>query len=167
MNRVVNSVQQILTECNSMIEFTKDCEFFDVKSLAKTLEEKCSMLKDLYDNSPDKEHEIAMAKAEVEDVAIRLEFYMDVRMGQYTERRKLRKFANTFYEDIRAICQEVSIHPEKYTKEQVLHWGTEAKWAISFYARSLHIIFETDDDDNTKIQEIVNEVKQFKEDVKL
>ena len=42
MNRVVNSVQQILTECNSMIELTKDCEFFDVKSLAKTLEEKCA-----------------------------------------------------------------------------------------------------------------------------
>lgn len=167
MNRVVNSVQQILTECNSMIELAKDCEFFDVKSLAKTLEEKCAMLKDLYDNSPDKEREIAMAKAEVEDVALRLEFYMDVRMGQYTERRKLRKFAGTLYEDLRTICQEVSVHPDNYTKEVVLHWGTETRWAMDFYARSLHIIFETDDDDNKNIQEIVTEVKQFKEEIKL
>ena len=167
MNRVVNSVQQIFTECNSMIELTKDCEFFDVKSLAKTLEEKCTMLKDLYDNNPDKEREIAMAKVEVEDVALRLEFYMDVRMGQYTDRRKLRKFADTLYEDLRTICQEVSVHPERYSKEQILHWGTETRWAMDFCARSLHIIFETDDGDNKRIQEIVTEIKQFREVTKL
>ena len=163
MNKVVNSVQQILSECNSMIKQTDDCEFIDVNSLAKTLREQCDELKKLFDESPEKEHDIMTRKASVENTALRLEFYMDVRMGLYSDRRKLRKFAETFYNDLRDICSEITMRSSDYPNAVVVEWCARTRWAIDFYARSQHIIFETDAEDEKTIKTIVEEMKKFKE----
>lgn len=163
MNKVVNSVQQILSECKSMIEQTDDCEFFDVNSLACTLKEQCNELKELFDESPEKERDIITRKALVENTALRLEFYMDVRMGLYSDRRKLRKFAETLYNDLRGICSEIAMRSGDYQDAVVVEWGTRTRWAIDFYARSQHIIFETDAEDEETIKTIVEEMKKFKE----
>lgn len=163
MSKVVNSVQQICTECKDMIEQTKDCEFIDVKSLAGTLQEACDKLIDLFDTSPDKERLIASQKNTVENIAIRLEYYMDVRMGLYTDRRKLRKFADSLYNDLRNICNLVALRQSGYKKEDVVEWGSKAKWAISLLARAQHIVFELDEDDEKTIKIIVEDIKKFKE----
>lgn len=163
MNKVVNSVQQILSECNDMIKQTDGCEFIDVNSLAKTLREQCDELKKLFDECPDKERDIMTRKAAVEHTALRLEFYMDVRMGLYSDRRKLRKFAETFYNDLRNICSEIAMRDRDYPDAVIVEWGARTRWAIDFYARSQHIIFKTDEEDEKIIKTIVEEMKKFKE----
>ena len=163
MSKVINSVQQICTECKNMIEQTKDCEFIDVKSLAGTLQEACNKLTDLFNTSPDKERLIASQKNTVENIAIRLEYYMDVRMGLYTDRRKLRKFAESLYNDLRDICNLVALGKSTYKKEDVVEWGSKAKWAISLLARAQHIIFELDEEDEKMIKSLIEDIKEFKE----
>lgn len=162
MNKVVNSVGQIITECTQMLSKVDGCEFIDVNSLAMTLKEECTSLETLFDKHPEQEREVSIKKAQVENTAIRLEFYLDVRLGLYKERRKLRKFAETLYNDCRNICCELSAKTDTPSNE-VVEWGTRTRWAIEFFARSQHIIFETDDEDDAMIKTIVEEMKKFKE----
>jgi hypothetical protein len=164
MNKVVNSVGQILGECTLMLDKVDGCEFVDVNSLAKTLKEQQINLEVLFSEHPEKEREVSIAKAQVENTAIRLEFYMDVRLGLYTDRRKLRRFAETLYNDCRSICCELSANHDTPPSELV-EWGARTRWAIEFFARSQHIIFETDEDDDAMIKSIVEEMKKFKKEV--
>jgi hypothetical protein len=163
MSKVVNSVQQIVAECNKMLAQTEECEFIDVKSLAKTLKDESEELEKLYNEHPDEEREISMKKSLVEGTAIRLEFYMDVRLGLYTERRKLRAYAETLYKDCRDVCDELSTKKGMKDSAGLLEWGSLTRWAIEFYARSYHVIFETDEDDEQMIKKIVEAMKLYKE----
>lgn len=158
MNKVVNSVQQILEECNSMISQVEDCEFIDVKSLAETLKRECEELKKLYEENPDKERDIRIKKVQVEDIAIKLEFYMYVRLGLYADRYKMRNFASNLYDDTKDICFIVCKSKDE-NSEQILAWSRRTKWALSFFARSKHILFEVDEDDQKRIRDITENMK--------
>jgi hypothetical protein len=154
MNKVVNSVQQIIAECNEMLSKLDGCEYIDVKSLASTL-------KELFNEHPEQELEISQLKADVEATAIRLEFYMSVHLGLYTDRRKLRKYAEKIYEDCRQISLELT--KKDVSNETIIDWGMRTRWALGFYGASTHIIFYADESDDKEIHEIVDAMKAYKE----
>lgn len=160
MERIINSVKQITDECTAMIASAADTEYVDVKSLGETLNRELQELNTLYDEHPEMDLDIASKKSEVEATAINLEFYLDIRMGLYTERRQLRNFAAKFYNDLKDICA-IASRTEGYPDAELVEWYTRAKWALGFYARSQHIIFECDDEDNKKIEFITKCMNEF------
>lgn len=162
MEKVVNSVQQILGECKRMLEQTAGCEYIDVMSLSKTLTEECEILRQYFDLSPEDESNIRKQKQKVERLAIRLEFYMFVRLGLYKDRKSLRDFAGTLYTDCRSLTLALNGNSAASSKD-ILYWGANTNWALSFYGRSLHVIFETDEDDDRHIKDIVENMKIMKE----
>lgn len=164
MERVVNSVQQIVRECESMLAKTEDCEYVDIKSLAKTLTDECNDLKEFFERFPDKTLELSAKKQTVENTAIRLEFYMCARLNLYEDRYKLRKSAGVMYDDCKRILCRMSVDKEA-NRDELLYWGTKTKWALSFYGRSLHILFEISDEDEKIIEEIINKMRKLKEDI--
>lgn len=161
MERVVNSVQQILGECKKMIEQTSGCEYVDVNSLSKTLSDECDILRQYYELSPEDESNIRKQKQTVERLAIRLEFYMSVRMGLYKDRKDLRAFAGTLYSDCRKLVLALNSKGDSDHKD-VISWGANTNWALSFYSRSLHILFEADEEDTNRIKSITENMKIVK-----
>lgn len=162
MEKVVNSVQQILTECKEMIALTEGSEFVDINSLVKTLRDECDILHNYFELSPEDEANINKQKQTVERIAIRLEYYMSVRLNQCTERMKLRKFASTLYNDCRSLTLFLNRSADKQDKD-IITWGANTNWALGFYSRSFHIIFSTDEDDEKHIRDIVENMKIVKE----
>ena len=161
MEKVVNSVQQILAECDGMLSQTKDCEYLDIMSLARTLAEECNSLKQFYELTPDDEVSIKGQKQKVERLAIRLEFFMAIRLGLYKDRKDLRDFAGTLYADCRNITMALS--RKDTLKRDLVRWGSYTNWALVFYSRSLHILFDADEEDNKQIKDIVENIKIVKE----
>ncbi len=156
MERIVNSVTQIVGECRNMIAQTDSCEYIDVKGLAKTLSEECADLEEFYNKYPDKERELNIKKTHVEETAIRLEFYMDARLGLYKERRRLRKTAEKIFEELEQVMYAKSSSDDK---EEILLIGVRMKWALNFLSRSNHVIFEKDENDEKEmslIRDILN-----------
>lgn len=162
MERVVNSVNQILNECSTMLEKVENCEYVDVSGLAKSLRDECKSLKEIFDNTPDKESEIKIKKQTVERLAIKLEFYMSVRMNMYNDRRSLRNYAATMYSDCRNLTLAINGKPG-ISSEELVYWGSMTNWALKFYSRSMHVIFETDEDDEKHIKDIIDNMKIMKE----
>lgn len=160
MEKVVNSVQQILGECKKMIEQTDGCEYVDIKGLAKSLGEECEVLRQYFELSPEDERNIRNQKQKIERLAIRLEFYMSMRLGLYKDRKKLRDFAGTLYTDCRGIT--MVLYGSGADKTNVIEWAANTNWALSFYSRSLHIIFETGEEDEKKIKNITENMKIMK-----
>lgn len=158
MEKVVNSVKQIVDECNNMLQLASSTEFIDVRSLAKTLEEQCTELSALFDNEPDNTDSIRRKKSEVEHTATRFEFLLYVRQKDYSDRYNLRQFAKRMYDDTRT--RLLTLSSNGGSKEDVAEWGDKTKWALKFYERSLHIVFETDEDDEKRIKDIVESLKR-------
>lgn len=159
MSKVVNSVKQIVEECDRMIELTKDTEYLDIKGIVVTLTEKKNELFELFDKSPDKLKEIECLKAEVESLAIRLEYYLSVRMNEYTERRKLRAYAHKLYNDTREACL-IYAKERSGDKYGITAWGVKAQWALTLYNRANHIIFELDEEDERMIKDIIQSLSK-------
>lgn len=159
MERVFNSVNQIITECNNMITQSEDCEYIDVRSLANSLRDECNKLNEFYNEHPEMERELSIKKIAVEELAIRLEFYMDVRLGLYTERRKLRVAAKKIYEDLN-LCMHENI--AKGNKENILLLGSSMKWALTFMSRSEHIVFEKDERDERELVIIAERLNEMR-----
>lgn len=162
MERVTDSVQQIISECKDMLKETKNCEFVDIYSLSKTLERQCEELRQVFDFSPDDEKALRAKKQAVENTAIRLEFYMVTRLGIYEERYKLRKYAKKMYEDCRLIALQLA-KDTSVNQRDVVEWSSRANWALGFWSRSLHIIFDTTEEDDKKIKDIVDNLNIQKE----
>lgn len=162
MERVVNSVQQILQECEEMVNQTTDCEYVDVTSLAKTLRDECESLRTLFNEHPELESDIKTKKQVVERTAIRLEFYMAIRLGLYTERKTLRAYAYTIYADCRQLTLAIN-DKQGVTSNDIVYWGSATSWALQLYFRSTHVIFELDMDDEARIKDIVENMKIMKE----
>lgn len=158
MEKVVNSVKQIVDECNKMLKLANSTEYVDIRSLAKTLEEQCSELSTMFDNEPNNTDGIRKKKFEVEHTATRFEFLLYVRQRDYAERYNLRQFAKRIYDDARV--RLLTLSSNGGSKEDVAEWSERTKWALKFYERSLHIVFETDDEDESKIKEIIESLKQ-------
>lgn len=159
MERVTDSVQQILKSCESMIEETRNVEFVDIWSLANTLKIQSGELKNLFETDPANEKGIMAKKQAVEATAIRLEFYMYTRLGTYEERYKLRKYAKKIYEDCRLITLQLA-KDKSVSGIELDEWGSRTRWALAFWSRSTHIIFETDEEDEKHIKDIVESIKR-------
>lgn len=148
MGKVVNSVKQICAECDSILSITDDCEYVDVLSLAQTLREEKSNLLNIFTLHPENTMEIDRQKSKVESIAIRLEFYISTRLRQLSERYSLREEAVLLYDFCRQVTLDVA---EKGDKENLLTWSKYTKWALQFYARSTHILFELDEEDKLNL----------------
>lgn len=153
MDKKCDSVKQIIDTCNTLINDCKDSECVDVNSLASTLKEECTKLQVMFDEDAGNTTALNIQKNIVEDTAIRLEFFLRVRHNLYEERNKMRDFAAKLYEDTRQATMEVS-KKEGTTPAEMVEWGERTKWALKFYARSKHILFETDNEDEVQIRSI-------------
>ena len=162
MERVYNSVQQIIDTCDEMIKFGLDSECVDVHSLSVTLKERCSELKKMFEENPSDTRNINIQKRIVEDTAIRLEFFLRVRMGLYEERNKMRGFAEKLYEDTKQKTIELS--KRKEISPVVLNeWGVRTGWALKYLSRSRHILFDTTNEDEIQIRSISIALKRLEE----
>ena len=158
---VTNSVQQILSSCESMMEESKGVEYVDIWSLTYSLKTQTDELKRVFDTEPENEKLLQAKKQIVEATAIRLEFYLAVRLGLYTDRYKMRKYAQKLYQDTRQIAIMIS-KDESQSGIVVDEWGARTRWALKFYARSQHILFEVDEEDEKKIKEIIDAMNALK-----
>lgn len=161
MERVVNSVQQILTECNTMLAQAEHVEYLDVTSLATTLKSECEVLRQYYDLSPEDEYNIKKQKQVVERAALKLEEFMVIRLQLFKERFELRSFASQLYDDCRNLTRVMC--QNNASDSELIQWGAYTNWALNFYARSLHVLFFTDTDDDKQIRTIVDNYKIQKE----
>lgn len=160
---VVDSVQQIVNECKEMLAHTEHCEYYDILSLGKTLREEVGILEQLFEFTPGETDKIKAQKQVVERLAIRLEFFLMVRMHLYQERKQLRDFAGKFFNDCKDITSILN-KKGKSSERELLKWAGHTGYAMSLYARSLHIVFELSDDDNECIKMITAEMNNAKED---
>ncbi len=161
MEKVVDSVQQIIAECTDMLTHTENCEYLDVKGIAKTLRDECNELNKIYEETPDDARALLTKKQSVERLAIKLEFFLSCRLGLYKDRQDLRKTAGMLYTDSKDLVMFLYRHGSD--DETLIRWTTQTNWALKFYGRSLHIIFSTDEDDEEQIKKIVADMKQTKE----
>lgn len=162
MERVTDSVQQILQSCERMINESKDVEFVDIWSLANSLKIQSEELKAVFDQMPENTALLQVKKQNVESTAIRLEFFMAIRLGVYYDRYKMREYAKKLYEDCRLIALQVA-KDKTVDGITVDEWGARTNWALKFYSRSKHVLFETTKEDEDMIVTIVNGMKDVKE----
>lgn len=162
MERVTDSVQQILAECKDMLEEAKNCEFVDISSLSLTLEKQCEELRQVFDFSPDNKELLQAKKQVTEATALRLEFYMFTRLSLYEERYKLRQYAKRMHDDCRLITLQLA-KDNTSNGRLVEEWAARTNWTLSFWSRSLHVLFEASEEDNAKIKEIVQNLNIEKE----
>lgn len=153
MDKKCDSVKQIIDTCNLLISECKDSECVDVNSLVKTLKEECDVLQRIFDEDAGNTSVLNIQKNIVEDTAIRLEFFMRVRFGLREEENKLREFAAKLYEDTKQATLELSRKADVNPIE-LAEWGERTKWALKFYARSKHILFVVDNEDEMQIRSI-------------
>ena len=79
------------------------------------------------------------------------EFYLAMRLGLYAERYNLREESKSVYE----FCRQVTLDTADVKNiDNLLSWSAYTKWALKFYARSLHIIFECDEKDKLNLNTI-------------
>lgn len=148
-----DSVKQIIDTCSTLMEEGMNSECFDVRSLTCTLKEECETLEKMFKESPDKVRELNIQKNTVENTAIRLEFFLRVRHNSFVERNKMREFAEKLYTDTRQATLEFAKR-ENVSPIELNEWGTRTKWALEFYARSKHILFEVENEDEIQIRGI-------------
>lgn len=153
MNKKCDSVQQIIDTCSKLVTEGEESECVDVQSLTKTVKEECSILSTIFEEDPSNTQRINIQKSVVESAAIRLEFFLRVRHNSYVEQNKMREFAEKLYMDCRALTIELSrdkdVNPIEFNE-----WGVRTRWALDFFARSKHILFEVDNEDELQIKSI-------------
>lgn len=163
-NSVVDSVQQIVKECNEMLVHTEHCEYYDILSISRSLKDELGKLEQLYEFTPGDTDSIKAQKQVVERLAIRLEFFLSVRMHVYEERKQLRDFAGKFYNDCRNITNML-MRRGKSSERELLEWAANTSYAMSLYARSLHVIFMTSEEDDNTIKTITAQMNNVREDM--
>ena len=156
MGHVYNSVQQIMAEVNEMINLTEECEQLDIKMLASNLKEEADKLYALWNSNPEKEREIEAMKVKVEETGIRLEFYIVRTLHELEDRYNRRKEAEKIYN----YCRLKVLTLKDATEKEVLDWSIYSRWALKYYARSLHILFELEDADMKCITDIRNMMRE-------
>jgi hypothetical protein len=108
-----------------------------------------------------------MMKQETERCAIRLEFFMCQRLGLYKERKDLRDVAGRLYNDCREFLlylnNNLQSDENAIKVDDIVKWAEYTGWALGLYEKSLHLIFELDTEDDSKIKEIVEALKVDKE----
>lgn len=163
MEKVYNSVQQIIDTCKEMIDIGIESECLDVNSLAITLKDECIDLQNTFNETPEDIRTINIKKRNVEDTAIRLEFFLRVRLGLFEDRNKMREFAEKLYEDTRNKTMGLSRRKD-ITPMLLNEWGVHTGWALKFMSRSRHILFEVTNEDELKIRSISIALKRVEED---
>lgn len=168
---ITNSVQQINTECNEMLNIAESMPFIDIGIMARDLKDLLKLLNDVFDTSPDNTTELNKRKTEVEIKALQLEYYIQCRSDFYRERYKLRNFANVLMEDIRNIFLAKSkrikesgtvLQPNNSTNVDALKWADYFSYATKLYNRSNHILFELTDEDEKMIKTLTFEISEYK-----
>lgn len=143
MERVVNSVRQICSACDELLQVADGTDSTVIKNMCNLLIDKKSNLEYLYNNTPGNDLAISKAKADLELQALKLEFHVAHKYGTFIERYNMRKRAEIVYATIR----ERFLNTDKDNADELSRLGEIALWALKFLSRSQHIIFETTDED--------------------
>lgn len=158
MGLIYNSVQQISDECDKLIELGKECEYLDIRSMIASLIPAVTELKEYFDVHPEDTRGIEERKNRVEEMAIRAEYFIAHRLKEFVERNSMRDEAKEIY----AFCRQrlLTAMRSDASKDEVLFWSGIAKWAMQYYVRSLHVLFEKTQDDIDKLTTIREQAKQ-------
>ena len=158
-NRVTNSVQQILAECTNILESAEGTEYVDVKTIAKRLKEESELLHNMFENEPGEDIKISNQKSIVENVGIQLEYMLRVRLGKFDSRFKMRNYANKIYTDMKDLLSWY-VFNDGSDATTLAEYSSLTKWALQYYRRSTHLVFETDEEDERMIKRIVEILNQ-------
>ena len=163
----INSVQQVVKECNEMLQLARELNYVDTNILSGDLEERIKDLVNVYDNNPEDKILVTSKKVDVEKAAISLEYFIQARTDSYRDRYALRKFANTLYEDVRIaanrhLCSLVETGDVVKSSDNVKHlqWTDYLSYARTLKVRSLRLIFNTYDEDEEMIKIITKALKE-------
>ena len=158
MGLIYNSVQQISDECNKLIELGKECEYLDIRSMVSGLIPAVKDLQEYFDANPRDTRGIEERKNRVEEMAIRTEYFISHRLKEFTERNKLRDEAKEVY----SFCRHkiITAMKENASRDEILFWSGNARWAMQYYTRSLHILFVKTEDDEKKLALIKEKASQ-------
>lgn len=163
----INSVQQVVKECNRMLQLAKELNYVDTNILSENLEKQIKDLTNTYDNNPEDKALVASKKSSVEKLAINLEYYLQARTDSYRERYALRKFANTFYDDVRVSANkhlrslvETGNVIKSCDNVKHLQWTDYLSYARTLRVRSLRLIFNTYEEDEEMIKIITKALKE-------
>ena len=141
-----NSVKQIVDACNEMLEHCTDVEHLNIKALSETLEAEKTALWKLFDEHPEDTYQINLKKTEVEELALRVEFYLNANYRLYESRRTLRAHAQKLYNFSKAKVTYLT-KAGKESEDELFRWVERNRWALQFLARAQHIVFEELDSD--------------------
>lgn len=158
MEKVYDSVQQILQQCNTLIEETQGCEFLDIKSLAKSLGDACEELSVVFRDNPGDEDTVRAKKQAAERLYLKLEQFVAIRLHVHGDVVEKRNIASRVYTDCRALTLQLNKDPN-VDKDDLLYWATVTQWALKFYARSLHCCFMLDSDDERTLYDMIKKMR--------
>lgn len=168
---VTNSVKQIKTECDQLINVAGTLPYIDVGIMARDLKDMLKELTDFFDSYPEKERELNMKKTMVEIKAIQLEHLIQCRVNEFRERHKLRGFSTLLLEDVRSVFKDkvkkiketgTVVKKKDDVNVDALLWSDYFNYAVKLYNRSNHILFEIDNEDERMIKLITEEIKTYR-----
>ena len=160
---VTDSVHQINTTGLALIKEADSLPYIDVGIAAKELGDKLKELLNVFDNTPDAYSEISQKKIEAEAAGIRLETLICMQTGSHKDVVELRNFSHRLYEDVRVVFTRCTKSNIRIPDKDIVEWGHYCNWALKLDVASKHLLFELDDDDNAKIQEITGALSIFYE----
>lgn len=146
-----SSVKSIIERCNEMIDIVEQHPHNDLRVMAKALKEECAEMQELFDNHPNSK-ELIKKKIKVEQLAIRLEFLISVWIGDFKDRRDLRREADELYQKCKNIL--FIVNNDSTPTIDLNEWILITKWALQFYQDSRHIGFVKDERDSSLIKKI-------------
>lgn len=153
-NKVTNSVKQIIGECNRLLNDTESCGYTNIQAISTRLKEEMELLQKIFNDTPGEEYKISQQKMVVENMGIQLEYMARVSLGMYDERFKMRNYANKIYADMK---DKFSDYMYNVGIDYIIlsEYSELTKWALQFYRRSTHLLFEVDEEDKKMIERII------------
>ena len=156
---VVNSVQQIKAECEELIKCAEEYpNFYDVKMHAIQTRNAVQDLEKTFNDDPGNTIKLNKFKYVAEDAGLQLEYFLVVRCHRYTERYERRIEANRLYTELRSFVYDCK------TKDntKLLEYYDNLDWALKFCARSKHLLFVVEDEDQSKLNTIYSILEENK-----
>lgn len=159
MFTVIDSVAQIQTEVNTLLEISKDAEYENVKAVRTMLIQRMETLADCYDNHPDMEHSIKALKHLVEITAIRLESMCRIFCNTTLPRVLSRERVSNLYDEV---YKTIMLEHKNLTDRQLDTWLSNLNSISKIRDGAVnHILFELDDDDIKCLEYVEAELKKL------
>lgn len=158
--KVLDSVQQIKSRCDTLIEDASEVQTTDVVIASNVLRESVNRLVEFFDKSPEKNSELQALKSQVDAKAVLLERLIFHRSGKYSDTIKLREFADTLYQDVTTRIHEIT-EIGNLRSDDALMWSSFIPFVMKLSVCSKQTCFELDKDDEEMIEKITREMSIY------